>query len=242
MKASYRSGYDQHIITQDQLDIIRQEYLYHGITTPERNNFTIPYSTAHFTEVQIRGDNAYSEVLGAPGEFAEIIRNAYNRLINDDVQEIPVGTSGLNPMAIVISPGTNIQTIGPILDTLPCNGAPNLTTCDDYDVNNTIVAGPNGIAETYAVNQLTDNNLRISSAWRNPQRNEAVGGELTSRHQYGNALDLVIYDVPGKTRAQLFCILQTAANGIPGFKGFAEHFGSQRDCNEADVTHVHVQQ
>jgi len=40
----------------------------------------------------------------------------------------------------------------------------------------------------------------------------------------------------------LFCILQTAADGVPGANGFVEHFGAQRACNEVDVTHVHIQQ
>lgn len=33
--------------------------------------------------------------------------------------------------------------------------------------------------------------LRISSFWRNPERNEEVGGALQSKHQYGFAVDLV---------------------------------------------------
>ena len=233
---------DQHTITQDQIDIIRQEYLYHSLNIPERNSFHTPTATAHFSVGEIIGQNAYSVVLGAPGALAESVRDAYNRLINDDIQATPLGTSGLNPMAIVVSPGANIDTIGPILDTRPCNGAPDPITCDDQIVNNNIVAGPNGIAETVAVNQVTDYGLLITSAWRNPERNEAVGGVQNSRHQFSDAVDLVFLPAPGKTREQLFCILQQAGINAKG-SAFTEHYGERRyDCREADVTHVHVGQ
>jgi transglutaminase-like putative cysteine protease len=237
-----RTSSDQHTITQDQIDIIRQEYLYHSLNIPERNSFYIPTSTAHFTVGEIKGDNAYSVVLGTPGVLAESVRDAYNRLINDDTQVIPLGTSGLNPMAIVVSPGANIDTIGPILDTRPCNCAPDPSTCDDQIANNNIVAGPNGIAETVAANQVTDYGLLISSAWRNPERNEAVGGVQNSRHQFSDAVDLVFLPVPGKTGEQLFCILQQAGINAKG-SAFTEHYGERRyDCRESDVTHVHVGQ
>ena len=248
IKAIYHSGSDENTITQDQLDIIRQEYVNHGLAVPIRGDFQVPYSTAHFTVAEIIGNNAYSVVLGTPGEFAEIIRDAYNRLINDDVQEIPVGTSGLDPLHIVVSPGANIQTIGPVLDTAPCNGAPNPTVCDDkYGIleedgfmKDVIIAGPNGIAETVAVNQLTDYGLRISSAWRNPERNEAIGGVLTSRHQYGNADDLQHRnDASGKTSAQLYCILLTAAKGVANY-AIAEQGATERACNDPLVDHIHA--
>lgn len=83
--------------------------------------------------------------------------------------------------------------------------------------------------------------FQLNSAWRNPERNEAVGGVLNSRHQFGNAVDLdITRPAEGLTTAQLFCILQTAGDAVAD--GFAEHFGTQRVCNAADVTHVHVQQ
>lgn len=242
IKANFCSNNDTNTIAQDQLDIIRQEYLNHGITIPTRNEFNTPVATTNFTVAEIN-KTAYSVNLGQPGQLAQSIYDAYNHLINDDVQEQPVGTSGLLPTDIVVSPGGNIQTIGPILDTKPCNGAPNPSTCDDQAGGNAIVAGPNGIAETQALNQVTNFGLIITSAWRNPERNEKVGGVKNSRHQFGNAVDLVIQTAgTGKTSAQLFCILQTAADSIPGTNGFAEHYASQRPCTAADVTHVHSQQ
>ena len=72
-------------------------------------------------------------------------------------------------------------------------------------MGNTIVAGPNGIAETQAENRVTDVGLFLNSAWRNPERNEAVNGVLNSRHQFGNAVDLDIHQAQeGKTLPQLF--------------------------------------
>ncbi len=84
----------------------------------------------------------------------------------------------------------------------------------------------------------------INSTWRNPERNEAVGGSRRSRHQYGNAVDLDITTVPNeKTSAEAFCILETAAEAVVGAaNAFAERNAVMRPCNAADVTHVHVQQ
>jgi hypothetical protein len=233
---------DTNTITQDQLDIIRQEYINHGIAVPTRAEFNIPAATLHFTVAEIN-QTAYTFIVGSPGTLAEAVRSNYNALINDDTQEQPVGTSGLAPSTVVVGPGANIQTIGPILDTLPCNGAPNPAACDDQVVRNTIVAGPNGIAETVAVNQATNFGLIVNSTWRNPQRNEAVGGVLNSRHQYGNATDMkpIVGSVPGKTNAQLFCILETAAQMVSGATAFAEIGATQTACNNPQVTHVHVQ-
>ncbi len=240
--ASFCSKTDSVIITQDERDIIRQEYVNHGLSVPARGDLNPVASTAHFTAAELN-NTAYTLILGSPGPLAESVRTAYNSLINDDVQEVAVGTSNLSPTTVVVSAGADIDTIGPILDTQACNAAPNPATCDDQLVGRTITAGPNGVAETRALNQTTNFGLVLSSGWRNPERNEAVGGVQNSRHQFGNAIDLVIGNVPGKTSAQLYCILQTAARGIVGVQNaFAERNATPRVCNAADVDHVHVQQ
>ncbi|MCI0540563.1 MAG: hypothetical protein L0Z50_35635 [Verrucomicrobiales bacterium] len=241
IRAQFCSSTDTNTVTQDQLDIIRQEYVNHGIALPTRPEFNIPTATAHFTVAEIN-QTSYSFILGTPGTLAEAIRSNYNALINDDAQQQAVGTTGLASGTVVVGPGANIQTIGPILDTPPCNNAPNPATCDDQVVGNTIVAGPNGIAETHAVNQITNFGLILTSAWRNPERNEAFSGVLNSRHQYGNATDLRVGSVPGKTPTQLWCILQTAADMVPGTNGFAENLIVQVPCTNSVVTHVHVEQ
>ena len=242
IEAAYCTSSDDHTIAQDQIDFIRQEYLNHGINVPARGDFSIPVATANFTVAEIIGPNAYSVVLGTPGNLAQDVRDEFNLRIRDDQQTIPVGVTGVPPAAVVVAPGQNIQILGALLDTAPCNGAPN-PGCDDHVVGNTIVAGPNGIAETVAENRETNVPLTLNSAWRNPERNEAVGGLLNSRHQFGNAADLHIrIAAEGKTRAQLYCILETAADALAGTIGIAEMGGVQVDCNDPRVTHVHAQQ
>ncbi len=241
LTASFCANRATSTITQDQIDIVRQEYLNHGIPIPARSDFRIPQPTTHFTLAEIN-TTAYSVIAGDPGGLAESVRAVYNTLINDDVQVEPVGQSGLAPNAVVVSPGNVVQTIGAVLDSSPCNATIDPAACDDTIVDGHVVAGPNGIAETQAVNQATNFGLTLTSGWRNPERNEAVGGVITSIHQYGNAVDLVVGTVPGKTRAQLFCILQTAADQVPGANGFAEIGANQApDCTDANVTHIHVQ-
>jgi len=233
---------DVKTITQDERDVIRQEYANHGIAIPQRESLNPVNATQNFTAAELN-NTAYSVILGDPGPLAESVRSAYNDLLHDDIQVIPVGTSNLSSTTIIVTPGAQIDTIGKLLDTQPCNGAPTTGSCDDRVVDGNIVAGPNGIAETRAVNQATNNGLSISSGWRNPERNEAVRGALNSRHQFGNAIDLIVSTVPGKTSAQLYCILQTAAKSIVGTSNaFAENGASVRVCNSVDVDHVHVQQ
>lgn len=239
IRADFCDTFDSVTLMQDERDVIRQEYVNHGLTVPARSELNIAVPTAHYTKAELN-NTAYDFILGNPGKLAEDVRAAYNTLIKDDVQAVPLGTTGLSPMAVVVKPGATIDTVGPILDTPVCNGAPKPLNCDDQKVGNTIVAGPNGIAETVAVNQTTDFGITMSSGWRNPEHNEAVGGVLTSRHQFGNAIDLVVGNVPGKTVAQLNCILQTAAKRVT--TAFAEHNATIRPCNVADVDHVHVQQ
>ena len=228
-------------ITQDQKDVIRQEYVSHGLNVPGRPELNAPVPTAHFTKADLN-NTVYSLILGDPGPLAEAVRAAYNARIRDDIQAVPVGTDHLSADTVIVLPGANVDTIGPILDTPRCNGAPNPATCDDQVVGNTIVAGPNGIAETKAVNETTNFGLSIFSGWRNPKRNEAVGGKLTSRHQFGNALDLEVGSVPGKTTKQLNCILETAARSVPGVTAIPEKGAEQLEyCNNSAVDHIHVQ-
>lgn len=116
---------------------------------------------------------------------------------------------------------------------------------DDQVAGTTIVAGPNGVAETMATQGFVENypsgvGLTLSSAWRNPERDEAVEGVLKSRHRFGNADDLVPMVPAGVTRPQCLCVLEQAADDLG--TGIAEHLGSQRACTDGDVTHVNVQE
>jgi hypothetical protein len=187
-------------------------------------------------------------VLGNPAPIAQAVRDELNRRINDDVQAAAVGTSGLPPTAPVVTPGQAVNRLGALLDTPACNGAPNPQTCDDRVSGNQVVAGANGIAETVAVNRVTDLTPGISSAWRNPERNEAVCGVLNSRHQYGDAIDLEltadhVAAAGGKTMAQLYCLLETAADAVAasiGGDALAELGSAPRNC-DATVNHVHIE-
>jgi len=64
------------------------------------------------------------------------------------------------------------------------------------------------------------NSLRLNSGWRNPERNEIVGGVSTSRHMVGRAMDIGAEDVLGyedgtTSRAKLMWTLWNAAEGLP---------------------------
>ena len=158
----------------------------------------------------------------------------------------------------MVSAGAAIQVLGAILDTVPCHGAPNPATCDDqygfstgpdrqgnvyYDI---IIAGANGIAETEVNRDSFD--LKINSAWRNPEQNEAVGGVVNSRHQLGEAVDIDFYEFDdgqprpeGKTKPQFFCTLFTAAEQVSGVQlVLAEQNRLKRICDQSVVTHIHV--
>src|SRR5206468_3758064 len=109
-----------------------------------------------------------------------------NAMLNDDVQMVPVGTSGLAAAAVVVAPGSaftftsgqsNGITIGPLGDTDPAGD----DVCAGPTVGGRcagpIRAGANGIAETEANNRQIHLDLTsiVTSAYRNPQRNHAVG-------------------------------------------------------------------
>ncbi len=237
-------------VKMDEIDVVRQEYKNHAtsIPVPERSEFRrvepVISSTGKvlFSEAELN-NTPYSLTPGSPSDLAAALRSSYNSRINDDVQLIEVGTSGLNPQVAIIGPGQHVEFYGPILDTSPCHGSVS-DVCDDLQVGSSIVAGPNGIAETAAVNQTTNYGLTVSSPWRNPERNERVSGHINSKHQLGSAIDFVVGTVPGKTRSQLFCILETAGDKIPGYKAVPEKNSSQRDCNATGangVTHIHTQ-
>ena len=91
----------------------------------------------------------------------------------------------------------------------------------------------------------TNYGLTISSAWRNPERNEAVGGVVNSNHQTGNAVDLVIPNISsvatatGLTQTQLWCLLESAGDAVG--TGIPESGATQVACTSPTITHVHVQ-
>ncbi len=176
IKAAFGVSEDSRTIVQDERDIIRQEYVNHGIAVPERDEFNAPIATTNFTVAEIN-NTAYSVIFGQPGQFAQAVRDEYNR---------------------------QIQTrLG--LDHTPNYG------------------------------------LTLTSGWRNPERNEAVGGVINSHHQSGDAIDLTVGTVPRLSREELNCILRSAASTVG--EAIAEIPGSNADirCNHPDIDHIHVE-
>jgi hypothetical protein len=115
---------------------------------------------------------------------------------------------------------------------------------DDVVMGETIVAGPNGVANTTAAPAMTTFGLNITSGWRNPQRNEAIGSVVpNSRHQYGDAIDLTFSSLPaGLTMAECNCILETAAEAVVGANNaLAEQSSTPRPCDNALVNHIHAE-
>ena len=233
---------DGRTVSQDQRDIIRQEYLSHGISDmmPLRSDLINLSGTAHFAAADL-SKCAYNLIYGNPGSLAEAVRTNFNQLLNGDIQVVPPGTRNLSPTTVIVS--SSNKTISyfetPLLMTTRCNQAKNLSTCDDQVINGTIVAGADGIAETVVLRG--DFSFNVSSGWRNPQRNEAVGGVLKSDHQLGNAIDLVIAPVGSLTTSKLYSILYTAASQIPSTFVQCETGPAKRiDCTLGPITHLHV--
>ncbi len=71
-------------ITQDQRDIIRQEYVNHGITVPNRSDLNTPVATVNFSVAEINV-TAYSLIWGQPGPLAQSVRDQYNVLIANEL-------------------------------------------------------------------------------------------------------------------------------------------------------------
>lgn len=88
-----------------------------------------------------------------------------------------------------------------------------------------------------------DQNLVMTSGWRNPERNEYFGGAVDSLHQYGRAVDLAVLastaTASGLTMAQLWAILEAAGDAVG--TGFCEDGTLQVTCSNPAVDHVHVQ-
>lgn len=240
--AAYCAKDNTHTITQDQIDIIIQEYKNHGLPLPSRTEFVAPQTAGPYSS----NGTAYSVVRGQPAQMAETILSFYNILLYDDAQTVNTGSNNLAPTTVIVSPGADVPLVGAVLATPPCWPAA-VNTCDDQIVGNTIVAGPDGIAQTTARNQQANAGLRLASAWRNPERNEAVGGVWNSNHQNGNAIDLVpSTNVGGAngdlTKPQLYCILDAAIIAA-GYTSIPEMplSNATQPCNNSNNNHIHAE-
>jgi hypothetical protein len=78
----------------------------------------------------------------------------------------------------------------------------------------------------------------FASAYRNPQRNKAVGStHPESRHTRGQAIDLTVTDPDATRWARLKQAGANAGNPV----SICEHGGTQVECNAGNVDHVHIQ-
>ena len=237
IRAEVCSKSDQHVIKQDTRDIVRQEYKNHGILIPGRGEFTnVPAGEINKT--------AYAPLmLGDPATMVANMRARYNALLNGDQQVAAPGTQHLAPTAEVVRGTTSFDLIGRKVITPPCWPAAR-NSCDDVVSadGSAILAGPDGTSQTTV---LTGNfTLTVNSTWRNPERNEAVGGVKTSRHQYGNAVDMS----PGNasvgllnTQPGLYCVLKTAGSSVANFAQAENGPAHAVPCNIGNVNHVHAQ-
>lgn len=233
-------------LRQDELDTLRQEYADFGTSfQPRLANVSVPrrsrFNTGNYTVI-------VEETAGGLEDLLTRVETETHRILNDDVQRRPVGTRGLRPNEEVVSPGPAVPEVGALGDTDPqgddvCVGARVNGAC-----SGSIHAGPNGIAETRANNRNVRVALEslVTSAFRNPQRNRAIGSKsLNSRHTRGRALDLDPrrLRVPGKDSRQLMCILEAAGARVVGEQGSFTERGAATflDCNDPAADHVHIQ-
>ncbi|REG29581.1 peptidase M15-like protein [Archangium gephyra] len=233
-------------LRQEEDDVLRQEYLDFGTRfQPGRALLSIPgrpvLNTGNYTVIAESEAGGLSRLLN---EMDERVR----ALLQNDVQEKPVGTRGLTPRTVVVSPGAPILTVGALGDTDPqgddvCSGPRVGGRCAG-----SILAGPNGIADTRANNRETQVKLEdfVSSAFRNPQRNRAAGSAtINSRHTRGSALDIDPrrMPIPGKTPQQLMCIVEAAGDTVVGERDSFTERGATLflACDSPSADHVHVQ-
>lgn len=196
------------------------------------------------------GNSAFivEEDEGKLEELLTQVQKEVDRILSDDVQEQRVGTRGLRPDTVVVSPGPAVLEAGPLGDTDPegddvCGGPVVNGACAGP-----ILAGPNRIAETRANNRnvRVDVSKLVISASRNPQRNRAIGSQpLHSRHTRGWALDLDprALSVPGKDARQLMCVLEAAGDRVVGEGNSFTRRGAAifLDCNDITAAHVRIQ-
>jgi hypothetical protein len=241
IRAEVCSKNDQHVIKQDTRDVIRQEYKNHGIQIPGRGEIINSGATAHFSAGVINRTAYAPLILGNPGALAESIRAQYNSLLNGDQQVAAPGTQHLAATAVVVR-GSTLDVIGRKAVTPPCWPNPR-SSCDDVVSadGSSILAGADGIAQTTIF--TGDFNLQLNSTWRNPERNEAAGGVLTSRHQFGNAVDMSPSDasVGLLGHSSLNCVLKTAASAVSSFAQAENGPAHPVPCNQSDVNHIHGQ-
>lgn len=85
---------------------------------------------------------------------------------------------------------------------------------------------------------INSDGLQVNSAYRNPQRNRAIGSVLiNSNHTIGHAMDISIL---GQRTTQKWGFLRNAATSIQGVNAICEIGPRQVLCNNPNISHIHV--
>jgi hypothetical protein len=232
-------------VRQEERDILRQEYFDLGATfEPALTHVVRParrrFNTGNYTLI-------VEEEQGALEDLLTRLNEEVNRILNDDVQAQRVGTRGLRPNAVVVSPGPPVLAVGAMGDTDPRGDDVCAGPQVDGACAGPILAGRNGIAETRANNRQVRVDLEpfVRSAFRNPRRNAALGSSLGSRHTRGRALDIDprALAVRGKDGRQLMCIVEAAGDRLVGERNSFTERGAKTflDCDDPAADHVHIQ-
>ncbi|MEM9821993.1 MAG: D-Ala-D-Ala carboxypeptidase family metallohydrolase [Bacteroidota bacterium] len=84
------------------------------------------------------------------------------------------------------------------------DGFPHLAKTQYLVLDEAVLYKIHGLRQLLRKNELDETQMRINSGFRPPHYNEAVGGKVCSRHQFGDAVDLIIYDInrDGKSNAK----------------------------------------
>lgn len=88
-------------------------------------------------------------------------------------------------------------------------------------------------------NNINSNGLQVNSAYRNPQRNRAVGSVLiNSNHTIGHAMDVSIM---GQRTTQKWRLLRSAALATNGVTTAICEIGPRQvRCDDPNVSHIHI--
>ncbi len=241
-------------LVQDEIDAILQQYIEHRllgatIVVPRRPDFVAATVGAGYWGDVFRLE-AYNYTLGDPEPFANDVLAAYRRYANDEEivpnaygQFVGVGAPFIRSRRGIPTPTGTFDL--PLRTPLCWNGTAVVPGCGDVLDNGVISAGPTGVAHTRL--RVVNYNLTVTSAWRSPEHNEAVGGVLDSRHQLANALDMKPRPnnpLPSD-EARTWCLLLYAAGtvqreGLVNFHQTERGPGEHWDCDQLGVSHVHV--